>query len=410
MFSDLFRGYYIEDKHRQVSPSGEPDLPSLQNIALIRGLFNRLVRFARIVEPPPGAQHMHFDHTNETAESIKLERDRLMEIVTALGAVSSSPGTQQDLMDDTVRMVMQLTRAGGAVVELVQGDELVYGAASGTITEHVGLRLKVADSLSGLSVSERRVVYSKDTETDARVNIDACRKVGARSMLVVPLLRGGDSLGVLKAISGKPDAFDQIDGYALAMFAQFIGGVVARQIEADHSAQLAAEMTRRALSDDLTKLPNRAAWNEAVQRAIARATRARAPLGVMYLDLNGFKAINDRLGHATGDAVLQAFAARLRDAVRKSDFVARLGGDEFAVMIEGLNDIEREAPIVIEKVFDAARGAIPWGEELLVCLPSIGVAYQSGPKYDATALMRHADEAMYRAKHGRVMFTVVDAG
>jgi diguanylate cyclase (GGDEF)-like protein len=349
---------------------------------------------------------MSTDRTDETAETIKAERDRLLEIVTALGVVSSSPGTKQDLMDDTVRQVMQLTRADGAVVELVDGEDLEYQAASGTVAAFVGLRLKSTTSLSGLCVAERRVIYSQDTTIDPRVDADACRKVGARSMLVVPLLRGADALGVLKSVSGSPNAFDQIDEYALSLFAQFIGGVVARQAETDRSTQLAADMERRALSDDLTQLPNRAAWHDALGRAIARAKRARTPLAVMYLDLNGFKGINDRLGHAAGDAVLKAFAARLRTAMRKSDFVARLGGDEFAAMVEGLDNVERDVPIVVNKVLDAARAGIPWEQELLICVPSVGVAYQNGPEYDANTLMRHADEAMYRAKNGRALFTV----
>lgn len=344
----------------------------------------------------------------QSPQTIKAERDRLMEIVTALGAVSSSPGTTQALMEDTVGKVMLLTRAGGAVLELVDGDELVYRAASGTVAGFIGMRLNAATSLSGLSVAHKRVIHSLDTETDPRVNLEACRKVGARSMLVVPLLHGTESVGVLKAVSSRPNAFDQIDEYALAMFAQFIGGVVARQAETDRSERLTADMERRALSDDLTKLPNRAAWNEVLLRGIARATRARAPLAVIYLDLNGFKAVNDTHGHAAGDAVLTGFAAQLRGCMRVSDFVARLSGDEFAVMVEGLEDVVRDIPVVVNRVIDAARVGTPWEDNLMVCLPSMGVAYQNGPDYDATVLMRHADEAMYRAKNERTVYAIAD--
>lgn len=351
---------------------------------------------------------MTSDFPPESSETIKAERDRLLEIVTALGAVSSSPGTSQALIDDTVTKVMQLTRADGAVLELVDGDALEYRAASGSVAKHLGLRLKAATSLSGLSVVQKRVMYAHDTETDPRVDLDACRKIGVRSMLVVPLLRGIEAVGVLKAVSALPGAFDQIDEYALALFAQFIGGVVARQAETDRSAQLALDMERRALSDELTQLPNRAAWNEAMQRGIARARRARKPLAVMYLDLNGFKAINDRHGHAAGDAVLKAFAAQLRDCMRLSDFIARLGGDEFVIMIEGLDDAESDVPVVVNRVLDATRTGTPWDGSMLVCLPSMGVAYQDGPDYDASTLMRHADEAMYRAKHGGIPCAVVN--
>lgn len=343
----------------------------------------------------------------ETAETIKAERDRLLEIVSALGVVSSSAGTKQKLMDYTVHQVMQLTRADGAVVELVYGDELEYQAASGSVAPYVGLRLNSKTSLSGLCVSEGRVIYCEDSTSDLRVDAAACKKVGARSMLVVPLKRGAETVGVLKSVSASPDAFDQIDEYALSLFAQFIGGVIARQAETDRSTQLAAEMERRALSDDLTQLPNRAAWQDALNRAIARARRAHAPLAVMYLDLNGFKTINDRLGHAAGDEILKAFAARLRKTMRQSDFVARLGGDEFAIIVEGLDDVQRDIPVVVHKVLEATGLGFQWQEELLMCLPSVGIAFQTGPHYDAITLMRHADEAMYGTKNGPALFTVI---
>ena len=104
--------------------------------------------------------------------------------------------------------------------------------------------------------------------------------------------------------------------------------------------------------------------------------------------------------------MLKAFGAQLRGCVRMSDFVARLSGDEFAVMIEGLDDVERSVPIVVNRVLDAVCSGILWEKSILVCLPSMGVAYQDGPDYDATTLMRDADEAMYRAKNGHMAFTV----
>ncbi|TZF90878.1 sensor domain-containing diguanylate cyclase [Cognatilysobacter lacus] len=344
----------------------------------------------------------------ESAEHIKAERDRLLEIVAALGAVSSSAGTTPALMRETVNQVMQLTRAQGSVVELVDGDELDYQTASGTVAGYVGLRLKAATSLSGLCVARKQVIYCDDTETDPRVDAPACRKIGARSMLVVPLLRGGDAIGVLKSVSRFPAAFDRIDAYALSLFAQFIGGVIARQAETDSSHELAADMSRRALRDELTGLPNRAAWNEELERGIARARRARAPLAVMFLDLDGFKAVNDSYGHAAGDHVLAMFAEQVRGCVRASDFVARLAGDEFAVMVEGIDNVERDAPVVADKIIEAARAGTPWRDTTLHCMPSVGVAYQVGPDYDAATLMRFADDAMYRAKNARTLFTVSD--
>ena len=349
-------------------------------------------------------------HSNESdpLAIITAERDRLLEIVTALGAVSSSPATTPELMRETVEQVMQLTRAQGSVLELVDGAQLEYRAVAGTVSGYLGLRLDAATSLSGLCVAQKRIMYSRDTDCDPLVDAAACKKISARSMLVVPLFRGSDAIGVLKAVSARPEAFDQIDEYALSLFAQFIGGVIARQAESDRSAALAAEMERRALRDELTSLPNRAAWLEELERGIARARRAHVPLAVMYLDLDGFKAVNDQHGHAAGDRVLETFADQLRGCMRASDFVARLAGDEFAVMVEGFEDVERDVAGVASKIVDTARAGTPWGPAILHCLPSVGVAFQTGPDYSPETLMRVADETMYRAKNERTHFAITD--
>lgn len=132
------------------------------------------------------------------------------------------------------------------------------------------------------------------------------------------------------------------------------------------------------------------------------------PLAVMYLDLDGFKRVNDDHGHAAGDRMLHAFAAQLRHSVRQSDLVARLAGDEFVVMLEGFEDVARDVVVVVDKIHLAARAGTPWGDTVLQCLPSIGVAFQTGPEYSAEALMHAADDAMYRAKKARTHFVVVD--
>ncbi|MET0892994.1 MAG: sensor domain-containing diguanylate cyclase [Pseudoxanthomonas sp.] len=341
-------------------------------------------------------------------EAVTAERDRLLEIVTALGVVSSSPATTPELMRETVRQVMHLTRAQGSVLEVLDGSQLEYRAVAGTVSGYLGLRLDAANSLSGLCVARKQIMYSRDTDADPRVDAAACRKISARSMLVVPLFRGSDAIGVLKAVSSSPEAFDRIDEYALSLFALFIGGAIARQAESDRSAELAADMERRALRDELTSLPNRAAWQEELTRGIARARRAGTPLAVVFLDLDEFKEINDTHGHAAGDRVLQTFSAQLRDCVRTTDFAARLSGDEFAVLLEGFQNVERDLAAVAAKIIDAAHAGTPWGTLSLRCLPSVGIAFQTGPDYSAETLSRCADQAMYRAKNARTHFSISD--
>ncbi len=157
-------------------------------------------------------------------------------------------------------------------------------------------------------------------------------------------------------------------------------------------------------SDVLTGLANRYQFNEAMPLALSRARRAGSGLGLMYLDIDRFKAINDTLGHATGDEVLKAFARRLQQSVRSTDTVARLGGDEFVIILEGLN-VEEEAHIVARKII--ANVTAPLHLEsgrTLMLTTSIGVALRKHvtavdpPSVDA--LIARSDEALYQAKDG----------
>lgn len=148
--------------------------------------------------------------------------------------------------------------------------------------------------------------------------------------------------------------------------------------------------------DDLTSLPNRALLNDYLRLALARAGRNLSRLGVLMVDLDNFKGINDTLGHDLGDSLLVQAARRLVDSVRAEDTVARLGGDEFALIIEEADgDIADQAA---ERILtNLAKGYWIEGNEYFISA-SIGISLYPDDATDATALMRHADTAMYRAK------------
>jgi diguanylate cyclase (GGDEF)-like protein len=158
-----------------------------------------------------------------------------------------------------------------------------------------------------------------------------------------------------------------------------------------------------ALRDELTGLPNRRAFDGLLAGAFARARRHATRLAVLFVDLDGFKAINDRLGHAAGDAVLREVANRLRSTVRASDVAARLGGDEFAVVVEDVRS-PADAATVARKLQLAIAQPIDAGGEAVRCTASVGVALGPEGRADADALLAAADAAMYerkRAQSGR---------
>ncbi|PPV05881.1 sensor domain-containing diguanylate cyclase [Xanthomonas bromi] len=160
-------------------------------------------------------------------------------------------------------------------------------------------------------------------------------------------------------------------------------------------------MHERATRDALTGLPNRHAWSEALQVAVAQAQQQQRAVAVMFLDLDGFKRINDVYGHRAGDAVLVAFGSCLQRAAGERYLVARLAGDEFVVLLDDLHDPQTECAAVAERIRTAAAAGAVFGEQQLPIHSSIGVAWQHGQQAEAASLMHAADEAMYAAKRAR---------
>jgi diguanylate cyclase (GGDEF)-like protein len=156
------------------------------------------------------------------------------------------------------------------------------------------------------------------------------------------------------------------------------------------------DLQRSAQYDWLTGAASRPLLEDRLRHAMARSRRAGTRCALLYLDVDGFKQVNDRYGHAAGDALLKGFAARLRSCVRESDTIARLGGDEFVVLLENLKE-DRDAAMLAEKILRAVREPmLVEGRELTVTT-SIGVARADGD-WDAEGLLRQADAALYRAK------------
>jgi len=168
-----------------------------------------------------------------------------------------------------------------------------------------------------------------------------------------------------------------------------------RDIERDRLAHMA-------MHDQLTGLANRAMFEEQWRAATYRSERAGKKLALLYIDLDGFKGVNDRLGHLAGDFVLQRVAEHLTRGLRKMDFVARMGGDEFAVILESVQHREDAAEIA-EKLRALILQPIAYEQRDATVGASLGIALFPDDGASADAVVSHADALMYQRKRAAKM-------
>ena len=162
---------------------------------------------------------------------------------------------------------------------------------------------------------------------------------------------------------------------------------------------MSRKMTHSAQHDFVTNLPNRLLLNDRIAQAISLAHRKKKPVGVLFLDLDRFKYINDSLGHAQGDRLLQSVSKRLLASVRASDTVSRQGGDEFVILLSEISHPE-DAATSARKILSALNAVHAIGEEDLHIEGSIGISVYPADGGDAESLIKNADAAMYHAKEG----------
>jgi diguanylate cyclase (GGDEF)-like protein len=168
-------------------------------------------------------------------------------------------------------------------------------------------------------------------------------------------------------------------------------------VDITDSKQAEREIQQLAYFDSLTGLPNRTLLNDRLNQVLAQSKREGWNVGVLFLDIDRFKWINDTQGHATGDKLLQAVAERLRSRMRVSDTVARLGGDEFVIVLSAVKH-EQDISHVTQDIMDALSAPFELGEQEIFVSASIGIAIFPMDGHDVGSLLRNADTAMYVAK------------
>lgn len=319
-------------------------------------------------------------------------RDRdTAEALLGLAHRLSRAANQDDIAQCLANAVPAVTGAEKGEVWLRDGPDALRLAATEDADELAGLRFRLTpDELEGLARRARPFwVDEEGAGLRLRAMLDGNGLGGAG---VAPVSSGDSLVGIIVAgFTTGPSELMRAEVMAR------LRGLSDHATIAFAHAALVADMRRQALHDDLTGLPNRRLVEDRAQVALRQAARADGHLGLLFLDLDGFKEINDSLGHAAGDELLQAVGHRLAGVTRDSDTLARLGGDEFVVLVTQVGSDE-ETVGVAERMLQALAAPFRIAERDLQISASIGVASAPARRADFDNLIRRADAAMYEAK------------
>ncbi|MFL5898438.1 MAG: EAL domain-containing protein [Solirubrobacterales bacterium] len=320
-------------------------------------------------------------------------------VVARLGERALQNSDPEELMRVATELIAKVAGVHSACIWELGRDGRRLNLKAGLEESATGAGRRVSasrDSHAGAALDSGTHAIVADWEQETRHTMPPVLRVfGAASSLAVVIDGKNRPFGVLDVHATEAHRFSAKD----VPFVQGAANVLADAIER-HGADQA--LRYRVLHDALTGLPNRLSFVDALGDSLSKAAISGSPVGILFLDLDHFKLINDSLGHHAGDALLRAVAPRLRSHLRPGDIVARFGGDEFGILIDRLAD-EGEALAVADRV--ATAFAQPFsidGVEHFVSA-SIGVAVSRAGEdraVNAELLIRDADAAMYRAKEG----------
>jgi diguanylate cyclase (GGDEF)-like protein len=278
-----------------------------------------------------------------------------------------------------------------AVVNIVSENcqtypaEVGVGAPCTTVPDELSFCAEVVETKRTLAVSDATAhpIYADNPLVVAGV---------VAAYAGVPLVDAGYVLGSVSIFDGRPRVFTSDELEVLHHQARLASSVLA--------------LRRIARTDVLTGLPNRQMLFDRLAFVLARNGRNDSLAAVMYLDLDGFKALNDSCGHGAGDRLLVDLAVRWTAALRADDTLSRVGGDEFVAVCEDMASID-DATAIADRLIEAVRQAAPVDPRFEPVTVSIGIALVSSPLTDPAAVLQAADLAMYRAKASRGSTRVV---
>lgn len=369
---------------------GDDPLPVLLNSVLVLGPDDRprLVRSA-VFDATARTRYETELRTERRAAQAAAARVQVLQNASVRFADCTTERELGDALDGIVRDALAATWSCVATIDAQGQLDVISGVNPLAGTYRLTDRRPGPDSM----VSGRPVVLSGLEQVETRYPgiLDGMRAAGLQGVASFPLLRDRAPFGVVAVFFRErrvleADAIDLVEAIS-RQAAQTLARI-----------RLQEELAHLALHDQLTGLANRALLREHIDVALARGAGASEPVAMMFLDLDGFKPINDRLGHTVGDEVLREVARRLRGVVRESDVIGRFGGDEFVVLCPATDDCD--AQLVADRLRAAVAEPIPWlpGDVRLSASVGVVVHRTLGAALTADQLVELADAEMYRAK------------
>jgi diguanylate cyclase (GGDEF)-like protein len=346
------------------------------------------------------------EQNSQLLDSLR-ERQVLLERLAQLqrGIVDRLP--VHEVLEAVVEGACELLDCGVGILWIADPDDPDHAAAVAAIGEDDALmaergRKPAGAGLGGRAMREGMLVVADAvTGADSLADLVDFPVTVPTAAMATPVYERSHVVGSLGVASTEPGRlFGARDQQVLISLAEHAS------LALNH-ARAVEEAVHEALHDSLTGLPNRSLFLDRMRHALARAERESEPVAVLFCDLDGFKTVNDSLGHRTGDRLLVMVAERLAERLQPDDTIARLGGDEFAVLLEELRE-PGDAARAAQRLLDALEAPFELRDREFYVSVSIGIA--TG-KDDAETLLRDADLAMYRAKsRGKGRYAVFEPG
>ncbi len=366
------------------------DAFSVEEINLVRAMTRVLSLTLDMIHTIEAERTLREQSQRQAAENSRLvsslrERQRLVDALSAIERGISRRAPLQQILDIITDKARQLLGDDVALLRLIDSDapdELLLASAAGSpqlVSQQPWRVSRLGTDLCGSAIAGNDLVAVTGCG-DPRGTL--------ATAVAAPVHENGSVVGSLLVASTAADReYTDADRQTLRAFAEHASLALtdARTVEA----------MREAFHDALTGLASRALFLNRLEHQIATVARDNTPLGVLFIDLNRFKVINDTLGHAAGDQLLVEVAQRIVHALRTGDTAARFGGDEFAALL--VNVGTEEALGIADRIIDAIRQPFEVEGKQVFVNASVGVAIHS-PGQEANDLLRDADVAMYRAK------------